>query len=113
MANAILNLNDKYQNTIYTWWAQQSKDYFENLIECFKSVVAHIIIPFSVQKNSLNNVLVANQLNLKLALKILKILYNTNNPNVPNNIFAIPELVDLDGLANDYRNWMINYKVKI
>lgn len=42
-SNAILNLNDIPRKIVAKWWSQTPSEWFEQVITCYRDVVAYII----------------------------------------------------------------------
>lgn len=53
-SRAVLSLTKISQNILSHWWAEQSIEYFERLVENYKNVVMHILT-FKFAKNSSNS----------------------------------------------------------
>lgn len=110
---AVLSLTKLAQNILKTWWAEQSIDYFERLVENYKDVVMHILT-FKFAKNNLSDSSevelpsVTYEPNLEMALKMLQLLYdiNMNRKNrLSYETFYLPDIVDMVNLQKDFYRW--------
>lgn len=87
-SRAVLGLTKISQNILSHWWAEQSIDYFERLVENYKNVVMHILT-FKFAKNHSNStdveppsVEVTYERNLDMALKFLVNLIISYSDNI-------------------------------
>lgn len=108
---AVLQLTQNPQTIVTRWWVSQSTDYFERLVEIFKSVVSYII-DFNV-KTCGTKPRIAYDTSLELSLNTLRLLFHANHqPNkVPYDVFTIPELTENIDLRSDYVSWLMDKSV--
>lgn len=110
---ALLRLRELPQKCLSQWWANETKSYFEHLVEIFKGVVTHIInynpVP-GYQKR-----LIAYEVNMELALNVMQIFFRINHTlrrqKVSYELFQLPELTEIASLEHDYVNWLVNRNV--
>lgn len=110
---AVLTLAKIPQSKLSHWWAEQSSDYFERLVENYKDVVIHILtFKFADNRsNSSDDELpsVAYEPNLDMALKMLKLLYHINMNQRTNRLsyekFYLPTITDMVNLQKDFYRW--------
>lgn len=112
-SRAVLSLTKIPQNILGFWWADQSIDYFERLVESYKGVVNYIIT-FKFAKSNMNSSetelpSVTYDPNLDMALKMLKFLFQINNNQRTNRLsydtFYLPDLTDMVDLQKDFYRW--------
>lgn len=113
-SRAVLTLTKLPQNILSHWWAEQSIDYFERLVENYKNVVMHILrFKFASKSNSNSSDVelpsVNYEPNLDIALKMLKLLYHINMNQRKNRLsyetFYLPDITDMVNLQNDFLRW--------
>lgn len=108
---AVLSLKDIPFKILSNWWAIQSNDYFERMVEAFKNVVLHIIT-IEMKKDRITSAaqLASCEANLELALKTLgklnKINDKTRTSRISYETFYLPELLDYLNLQADYVTWI-------
>lgn len=112
-SRAVLNLTKIPLNILTQWWAEQSVDYFERMVENYKSVVMHILTyKFGKTESSTETPIVTFEPNLEVALKMLKLLYQINTNHRTNRLsyelFYLPDLSDMIDLQRDFYNWSQN-----
>lgn len=110
---AVLNLTKIPLNILTQWWAEQSTDYFERMVENYKSVVMHILtFKFGENSSATETPTVTFEPNLDVALKMLKLLYQINTNHRTNRLsyelFYLPDLSDMIDLQRDFYNWSQN-----
>lgn len=112
-SRAVLNLGKIPLNILMQWWAEQSIDYFERLVENYKSVVMHVLT-FKFSKRDMDSSdaelpMVTYEPNLDAALKMLKLLCQINNnqrtQRLSYEIFYMPEITDMVDLQKDFYRW--------
>lgn len=112
-SRAVLGMTKIAQNILAHWWAEQSIDYFERLVDNYKSVVMHIIT-FKFAKSNLNASetelpSVTYEPNLDMALQMLKLLFQINMNQRKNRLsyetFYLPDLTDMVDLQKDFYRW--------
>lgn len=95
------------------WWSEQSIDYYERLVESYKSAVLHIIT-FKFAKSNANSSetelpVVSYDPNLDIGLKMLGLLFRINMNNrkhrLSHETFYLHELTDIVDLQNDFCRW--------
>lgn len=110
---AVLNLTKISKNILKTWWAEQSIDYFERLVENYKDVVMHIL-RFKFAKNNSNSSdielpSVNYEPNLEAALKMLEILFDINMNQRKERLsyekFYLPDITEMVNLQKDFYRW--------
>lgn len=113
-AEALLKLDTLPRKIISRWWAGQSKEYFEKLIEMYKGVVTHII-NFKIRTRHTERTYIGYEPNLELSLRMLRFLFYTNHQQrqikVPYGVFHLPELIEVAQLEHDYIIWLMDKNV--
>lgn len=116
-SSAVLRLHAIPKKIVSSWWTAQSRDYFERLIENYKSVVSYILHNQFMKKPKQNNddkYLVQYEHELKVALDMLSLLYVINhkaysrNEKVPYEQFHVQDLNDNVDIKHEYVNWIMN-----
>lgn len=116
---SVLNLTKVPLSIVSQWWAQQSIEYFEKLIENYKNVVMHIL-NYKFPKTCLNEeandenavprVHPKYEFNLDTALKMLKLLYQINRDQreqrVSYETFYLNGLTEIVHLQTDFCEWV-------
>lgn len=110
-SKAVLQLTQNPQTIVVRWWCNQSKDYFERLVEIFKGVVSYII-DYNVKSSGAKPRIVYDT-SLELSLNILRLLFHANHQSnkVPYDVFTIPELIENIDLRSDYVSWLMDKSV--
>lgn len=112
-SRAVLGLAKIPQNILAHWWAEQSVDYFERLVDHYKDVVTHIIT-FKFAESGSNSSeaempSVSYEPNLDMALKMLKLLFHINMNQRTNRLsyetFYLPAITDMVNLQKDFYRW--------
>lgn len=107
---AVLSLDKVSLSILMQWWAEQSNDYFERLIESFKFVAAYIIT-FQNTKPPLSSELpiLMNDPNLEMALKMLEFLFEINNTlrlhRLPCKVFHFSGIRRVINLKKEFYRW--------
>lgn len=110
-SRAVLGLNKIPLNILQYWWAEQSTDYFERLVENYKNVVMHIIRFKFAKGDSSGTELptVSYEPNLEYALKMLKLLFQINmnqrTHRLSHETFYLHEITDMVDLQKDFFRW--------
>lgn len=100
-------------NILMQWWSEQSIDYFERLVENYKSVVMHVLT-FKFAKTIIDSTdaelpMVTYEPNLDMALRMLKLLFQINNNHrtqrLSYDIFYLPGITDMVNLQKDFYRW--------
>lgn len=113
-SRAVLSLSKIPLNILQQWWAEQSIDYFERLVENYKSVVMHVLTyKFSNCRNMSSSEpelpIVTYEQNLDMALKMLKLLFQINNNQRPQRLsyesFYLHEINEMVDLQKDFYRW--------
>lgn len=111
---AIIKLEKNPQKIVCKWWARQTKDYFERLVDIFKGVALHII-HFNLKPQQAQKQCIGYEPNLEIALRIMQLLSRINHMyrvhKVPYDIFHLPELVEVANLQHDYIYWLMDKNV--
>ncbi|XP_050097648.1 probable E3 ubiquitin-protein ligase HERC4 isoform X1 [Anopheles aquasalis] len=96
------------------WWSLQSRDYFERLVECCKSVVLYIVrfkMPKAVTDREEWHVLRPDE-HLVAMLDLMAILYWINHTKREQKLayeqFHIGEIAELVDLQQDYYRWTLD-----
>ncbi|XP_034829545.1 probable E3 ubiquitin-protein ligase HERC4 isoform X1 [Maniola hyperantus] len=109
-AEAFNNLSAHPQRIVQLWWEAQSADYFEMLVDIFKSVVMYELMQPTVRANKkiyfsrsiiqiLNTLTALNKINFT----------NPKKPKIPAECFYIEELCNYVDIASDYINWLSDH----
>lgn len=117
--NAILRLTSIPQKIILNWWSEQNVEYFDKLVEIFKSVATYLINSNILKKQNqmLNKekLVISYDKNLVLAMDVLNILYKTNHLQRKNklkfDVFHMPDLIDSVDIQQDYLKWVFEKNV--
>ncbi|XP_063377365.1 probable E3 ubiquitin-protein ligase HERC4 [Cydia fagiglandana] len=106
-AEAFNKLSIYPQRIVNLWWEQESNDYFEMLVDIFKSVIVYELMQPSVRANKklyfshslvqiLNTLSSLNKINFS----------NPKKPKIPAECFYIEDLSNYVDIATDYINWL-------
>lgn len=111
---AVLQLTQNPRTIILRWWCDQSKDYFERLVDIFRGVVSYII-DYQVKTTAGAKPRVEYDANLELALNTMRLLFaaNHHSKKVPYDVFTIPELTENIDLRSDYVSWLMDKCVRL
>lgn len=119
-SSAVLRLHTIPKKIVSAWWTSQSRDYFERLVENYKSVVTYILHNQFMKKpkqNSDEKYLVQYDFELKVALDLLALLYLINHKaynrtdKVPYEQFHLQDLNDNVDIKHEYVNWIMDSNV--
>lgn len=119
-SSAVLRLHAIPKKIVLAWWTAQSRDYFERLVENYKTVVTYILHNQFMKKPKQSNedkYLVQYESELKIALDMLALLYvinhkaYTRNDKVPYEQFHLQDLTDNVDIKHEYVNWIMNNNV--
>ncbi|XP_052894618.1 probable E3 ubiquitin-protein ligase HERC4 [Anopheles moucheti] len=107
---SVLKLSKNAYEIVVNWWGNQSKEYFERMVENFKSVILYMInfkLPRVV--GTTNKQEVRYDLHLAAVLDIIAVLYWINHhkrtQKLPYEQFHINEIDDLVDIRQDYMRW--------
>lgn len=111
---AVLSLSKNPLKVVRHWWSIQSKSYFEQMIENYKSVIVYILnnqfMKHPVAYGSKH--LVNNDPDIVVALNFVRVLYQINlmerSEKVPYDIFHLPELSENIDIKHEYINWVMD-----
>ncbi|XP_041971239.1 probable E3 ubiquitin-protein ligase HERC4 isoform X2 [Aricia agestis] len=106
-AEAFNRLSTQGSRIVQTWWEAQSTEYFEMLVDIFKSVIVYELMQPSVQTHKklqfsrsilqiLNSLTQLNRINFS----------NPKKPKIPAECFYIEDLSNRVDIASDYINWL-------
>ncbi|XP_030028644.1 probable E3 ubiquitin-protein ligase HERC4 isoform X2 [Manduca sexta] len=106
-AEAFNNLSAHPQKIVTLWWEAQTTEYFEMLVDIFKSVIVYELIQPGVCANKriyfthsiiqiLNVLSLLNKINFS----------NPKTPKIPAECFYIEDLCNYVDIAADYINWL-------
>ncbi|KAJ0178719.1 hypothetical protein K1T71_005494 [Dendrolimus kikuchii] len=106
-AEAFNNLSTHPQRIVNLWWESQTPEYFEMLVDIFKSVIVYELMQPVVRANKkiyfthsiiqiLNTLSSLNKINFT----------NPKNPKIPAECFYIEDLCNYVDIATDYINWL-------
>ncbi|XP_072939555.1 probable E3 ubiquitin-protein ligase HERC4 isoform X2 [Epargyreus clarus] len=106
-AEAFNKLTTQAQRIVTTWWDAQHTDYFEMLVDIFKSVIVYELMQPVVRANKkiyfthsvvqiLNALSSLNKINFA----------NPKKPKIPAECFYIEDLSNHVDIASDYINWL-------
>lgn len=108
------------QKIIINWWSEQTIEYFDKLVEIFKSVATYLINTNIVKKqnqitNSDEKPVIEYDKNLILAMDVMNLLYKANHlqrsSKLKYDVFHMPELIDRVDLQQDYLKWSFEKNV--
>ncbi|CAG9828985.1 unnamed protein product [Diabrotica balteata] len=105
-ANAVLMLTKNATNIVCAWWRMMTNDYFERLVNSFKSVASFIIRNQKVPEGSL----IFYDPSLVAVLDVLKFLNDVNHLEgglkVSYDTFYISDLTEFMNIRYDYVYWL-------
>ncbi|XP_038223084.1 probable E3 ubiquitin-protein ligase HERC4 isoform X2 [Zerene cesonia] len=95
------------QRIVHLWWEAQSGEYFEMLVDIFKSVIVYELMQPAVRANKkiyfthsivqiLNTLSTLNKINFT----------NPKKPKIPAECFYVEDLCSYVDIATDYINWL-------
>ncbi|XP_047510210.1 probable E3 ubiquitin-protein ligase HERC4 isoform X1 [Pieris napi] len=95
------------QKIVHLWWEAQTAEYFEMLVDIFKSVIVYELMQPVVRLNKKLN-FTHSILQILNALSTLNKINFTNpkNPKIPAECFYIEDLSGHVNIAKDYINWL-------
>uniref|UniRef100_A0A1L8DT79 Putative hect e3 ubiquitin ligase n=1 Tax=Nyssomyia neivai TaxID=330878 RepID=A0A1L8DT79_9DIPT len=106
---AVLRLSECPARIVHRWWSEQSIEYYERLIECFKGVVTYIV-NFQYRQDASTRLVIGYEKNLHMALSLLLNLFVTNHKyrteKVPCDVFHINDLHETVDIQKDYVMWL-------
>ncbi|XP_073943044.1 HECT and RLD domain containing E3 ubiquitin ligase 4 isoform X2 [Choristoneura fumiferana] len=106
-AEAFNKLSMHPQRIVQLWWEAQTTEYFEMIVDIFKSVIVYELMQPSVRANKkiyfthsivqiLNTLSSLNKINFT----------NPKKPKIPAECFYIEDLCNYVDIATDYINWL-------
>ncbi|XP_050562405.1 probable E3 ubiquitin-protein ligase HERC3 isoform X1 [Spodoptera frugiperda] len=109
-AEAFNNLSTHPQRIVNLWWEAQTPEYFEMLVDIFKSVIVYELMQPTVRANKklyfthsiiqiLNTLSSLNKINFT----------NPKKPKIPAECFYIEDLSDHVDIATDYITWLSDH----
>ncbi|KAJ8727556.1 hypothetical protein PYW07_001675 [Mythimna separata] len=109
-AEAFNNLSTHPQRIVNLWWEAQTPEYFEMLVDIFKSVIVYELMQPTVRANKkiyfthsiiqiLNTLSSLNKINFT----------NPKKPKIPAECFYIEDLCDHVDIATDYITWLSDH----
>ncbi|CAG9559714.1 unnamed protein product [Danaus chrysippus] len=106
-AEAFNNLSTHPQRIVQLWWEAQSTDYFEMLVDIFKSVIVYELMQPVVRtmKKIYFTKSMVQILNTLTSLNKINFT-NPKNPKIPAECFYIENLCNYVDIATDYINWL-------
>ncbi|XP_053673272.1 probable E3 ubiquitin-protein ligase HERC4 [Anopheles nili] len=114
-SRSVLKLVKNAYEIVVLWWANTPKEYFERMVENFKSVVLYIInfkFPHVLESESKQEV--HYDAHLATILDMLSILYWINHhkrtQKLPYEQFHINEIDDILDIRHDYVRWTADTK---
>ncbi|XP_058829831.1 probable E3 ubiquitin-protein ligase HERC4 isoform X2 [Topomyia yanbarensis] len=112
-SQAVQNLQKIPFKIVTQWWSHQTKEYFERLVDNFKSVILYIIhFKFPKVVSSDERQEIRYEANLASMLNILAILYKINHTQRSQKLsqeqFHINEIDDLIDIRLDYVRWVMD-----
>ncbi|XP_053604119.1 probable E3 ubiquitin-protein ligase HERC4 isoform X3 [Plodia interpunctella] len=113
-AEAFNNLSPLPQQIVQRWWEAQPSEYFERLVDIFKSVIVYELMQPVVRANKMVYYFFQKIYFTHSILQILNLLTtlhkinfnNTNKPKIPAESFYIDDLCNHVDIATDYINWI-------
>lgn len=117
-SQSIQSLSKNAMKVLMSWWLDISREYFERLVEIFKSV-AYYIIHFHILKriktdDTKTKQYIGYDAHLKLALETMAIFYQINAKRVEKvrvEVFHITELTEIADLQEDFLRWSFEKNV--
>ncbi|XP_023933810.2 probable E3 ubiquitin-protein ligase HERC4 isoform X2 [Bicyclus anynana] len=109
-AEAYNKLSTHPQRIVQLWWEAQSTEYFEMLVDIFKSVVVYELIQPSVRasKRLCFSRSIVQILNTLTGLNKINFT-NPKKPKIPAECFYIEELCNYVDIATDYIGWLSDH----
>uniref|UniRef100_A0A1B0DQI6 HECT-type E3 ubiquitin transferase n=1 Tax=Phlebotomus papatasi TaxID=29031 RepID=A0A1B0DQI6_PHLPP len=108
-SQAVLRLPQCPARIVHKWWSEQSVEYFERLIECFKGVVTYIV-NFQYRQDASSRLVIGYEKNLHMALNLMLNLFVSNHKyrteKVPCDVFYVNELHETVDIQKDYLMWL-------
>lgn len=108
-SNAVLRLPQCPSRIVHKWWSEQSVEYFERLIECFKGVVTYIV-NFQYRQDASSRLVIGYEKNLHMALNLMLNLFVSNHKyrteKLPYDVFYVNELHETVDIQKDYLMWL-------
>ncbi|XP_058461003.1 probable E3 ubiquitin-protein ligase HERC4 isoform X2 [Malaya genurostris] len=112
-SQAFQNLQKIPHKIVSLWWSNQTREYFERLVDNFKSVILYIIhFKFPKVVGCEEKQEIRYEPNLVSMLNILAILYKINHfersQKLPKQLFHVNEIDDLIDIRLDYVRWVMD-----
>lgn len=109
-AEAYNNLSTHPQRIVNLWWEAQSADYFEMLVDIFKSVVVYELRQPAVtaNKNIYFTHSIVQILNTLSSLNKINFT-NPKKPKIPAECFYLDDLCNHVDIATDYIGWLSDH----
>ncbi|GAB0092566.1 probable E3 ubiquitin-protein ligase HERC4 [Sergentomyia squamirostris] len=109
-SQAVLRLPETPSRIVHKWWSEQSVEYFERLIECFKGVVTHIINFELRSPEGGGRLVIGYEKNLHVALNLMLNLFVSNHKyrtdKVSVEAFHVTDLHETVDIQRDYVMWL-------
>ncbi|XP_028027224.1 probable E3 ubiquitin-protein ligase HERC4 isoform X3 [Bombyx mandarina] len=106
-AEAFNNLSTHPQKIVNLWWEAQTTEYFEMLVDIFKSVVVYELMQPVVRSTKKVQFKHSTVQILNTLSSLNKINFtNPKLPKIPAECFYIEDLCDHVDIASDYINWL-------
>lgn len=106
-AEAFNSLSTYAQKIVNIWWEAQTSEYFEMLVDIFKSVIVYELMQPVVRANK-KMFFSHSIIQILNALSSLNKINFTNpkKPKIPSECFYIEDLSNYVDIASDYINWL-------
>ncbi|XP_059615438.1 probable E3 ubiquitin-protein ligase HERC4 isoform X2 [Phlebotomus argentipes] len=108
-SQAVLRLSECPSRIVHRWWSEQSVEYFERLVECFKGVVTYIL-NFQYRQDASNRLVIGYEKNLHMALNLMLNLFVSNHKyrtqKVAHEVFCVNDLHETVDIQKDYVMWL-------
>ncbi|KAJ2952078.1 hypothetical protein O0L34_g4345 [Tuta absoluta] len=106
-AEAYNKLSVHPQRIVHLWWEAQPPEYFEMLVDIFKSVIVYELMQpqASATKKLTFSHSIIQILNTLASLNKINFT-NPKNPKIPAECFYIDDLCNYIDIATDYINWL-------
>ncbi|KAI5632182.1 regulator of chromosome condensation (RCC1) repeat domain-containing protein [Phthorimaea operculella] len=106
-AEAYNKLSVHPQRIVHLWWEAQPAEYFEMLVDIFKSVIVYELMQpqASATKKLTFSHSIIQILNTLASLNKINFT-NPKNPKIPAECFYIDDLCNYIDIATDYINWL-------
>lgn len=105
-AKAVLKLQEQPTRVLGRWWSSMKNDYFERLVNVFKSVVSYIISHQSIPQNETVKFDASLVAMLDLLMFLNKLNHSMDGLKVPYDTFHLNDLSDYVDVRIDYITWL-------